>query len=310
MRRRPTGGFRHTVTQRSGEVFAIAHRGCRPDLRPRIRWHAARMPDRRVPDRYADAVRARRAELRALTALLDGGHRAELRSCLALARVTGSAALAADLAELGRDLRAHVERADRRGRAALPRLVAAATEQLVAAAARRREPVLAAVRALAAERGLLPGPEWPSAARAEPVASSALPPPDPPTGASMLAGLADGAGVWRLVLPLAGLPMLGLPALGGAALLPVAIVAGVAMVAAAVQMRRSAADRARWRLWAGETHIALRTSLGTDLDTWLIALERTVAPELDRRAERLRVVLDAELRNLEPDPVEAAGATR
>ena len=39
------------------------------------------------PDRYADAVRARRAELRGARALLLGGHRTELHSGLAAGRL-------------------------------------------------------------------------------------------------------------------------------------------------------------------------------------------------------------------------------
>ena len=44
-----------------------------------------------MPDRYADAVRARRAELRAERELLGGGHRGELRTALALSRVLSGA---------------------------------------------------------------------------------------------------------------------------------------------------------------------------------------------------------------------------
>jgi hypothetical protein len=262
-----------------------------------------------MPDRYAEAVRARRAELRAQKALLDGAHRAELRACLALARVSGSAALAADLAALAREVRGHVDRADRRGRARLPWLVAEAARELAAAARQRREPVLAAVRALAGRRGLLPDPAW-AALSAVPPEPVPLPPPDPAAaGASLLAALADGPGLWRLVLPVAGLPVLGLPALGAPALLPAALVTGAAVLVAAVHVRRTAADRARWRVWSGEVLAALRVGLAADLDAWLLALECAVAPELDRRAERRCRALDAELAALAADRAEVSGAS-
>src|SRR5690349_15460978 len=82
--------------------------GGRPDT-------LGRMPLPARPDRYADAVRSRRAELRETRALLLGGHRAELRSCLAGCRVSASAELATVLADFGRELRHHADRADKAG---------------------------------------------------------------------------------------------------------------------------------------------------------------------------------------------------
>ena len=73
-------------------AFAIAHRGADRNPLPSVSCHAAAVPDGRR-DRYADAVRARRAELRARRGPLLGGHRAELRACLAAGRLTVSAEL-------------------------------------------------------------------------------------------------------------------------------------------------------------------------------------------------------------------------
>lgn len=250
-----------------------------------------------MPDRYADAVRARRLELHAQRALLTGGHRADLRVRLALARIACTAELAEELAALGRQLRTHVERADRRGRARLPGEAAAAAQRLADDARRRRaDAVLPAVRRLAAERGLLPGLHWPR-------------PPAPP-GPVALPGPADGDGAdpvapWRVVVPLAGLPAVVLPAVGLPTLVPIALAA--ALVLAAVT-RRAAADRARLRAWAVDVPAALRTRLVAELEGWLVELERVAGAELDAAAARRRAAIDAELRALAPtrEPARAA----
>jgi hypothetical protein len=107
----------------------------RPARRPSAAT-IADMPEPRpgdppLPDRYADAVRARRAELRGVRTLLLGGHRVEVRHCLTASQLVAVAELAAALSVFGRELRHHAARADRAGRAALPLLADAAVGRLV-----------------------------------------------------------------------------------------------------------------------------------------------------------------------------------
>lgn len=250
-----------------------------------------------MPDRYADAVRARRLELHAQRALLTGGHRAELRVRLALARIAGAAELAEEVAALGREVRAHVERADRRGRARLPRDVAAAAQRLADDAHRRRvDAVLPAVRRLAAERGLLPALRWP-----EPPA-----PPDPvPLPGPVDVDGVDQVAPWRVVVTLAGLPAVVLPAVGLPALVPLAL--AVAFLLAVLTCRASA-HRARLRGWAADVPAALRARLVAELERWLVELERVAGAELDAAAARRRAEIDAELLALAPtrEPTGAA----
>jgi hypothetical protein len=257
-----------------------------------------------MPDRYADAVRARRAELRARRALLAGGHRAELRTRLALARIAATAEIAGELAGLGRELRAHADRSDRRTRERLPDLVGRAAQVLAHRARGRRERLLAEIRVIAGSRGLLPGLHWPASAVAVPGPSLPAPAGGP---SALLTGLLDGAGWWRVApavlgLPVLGLPVLGLPVPGGLGPATAAVSAGlaVAALAAAVAARRAAADRARWRAWGIEAVAALRVHALTDLDSWLVGLEARVLADLDRAAVRAAAQIDAELAALTP----------
>jgi len=266
------------------------------------------VPDPPVPapaDRYADAVRARRAELRGARALLLGGHRAELRSGLAAGRLTASAELAASLAALDRELRHHTDRADRVGRAALPDRATAAVDRLAVGTGERwAAAVLPAVRRVAGVRRL-PVP-WLVPTGGDPLAAMLsrppevpLPPPDPPPGAvrALLTGATEGT--WRLaLLPAAVLPAVGLPALGGRSVLPLAVGLGLALLVGAVRARRVAADRARLRRWGADVVAAVRGALETELARRLIELERLVGAELDDAVTRRRDAVDGELRAL------------
>jgi hypothetical protein len=262
-------------------------------------------------------VRARRAELRGARASLLGGHRAELRSGLAAARLAASAELATVLAALDRELRRHVDRADGAGRAALPGRVAAAVDRLAAHAADRwAVAVLPAVRRVATVRCLQPPVSWSSvggpvdrvtAVLTRPPAV-ALPAPDPPPGVgrALLAGATEGA--WRLALvPAAVLPAVGLPALGGRSAVPLAVGIGLALLVAVVRARRVAADRARLRGWGAEVVAAVRGALETELARRLLEVERLAGAALDDAVERRRAEVDGALRALAP---EAAGGVR
>ncbi|HVL82956.1 MAG TPA: hypothetical protein VM367_01485 [Pseudonocardia sp.] len=252
------------------------------------------------PDRYADAVRARRAELAGLRALLARGHRGELRSRLALARITASAGLATELAAFGRELRACIDAADGRSRTALPDAVGGAVPELVASAREHTAGALAAVRVLAAERGLLPDLCWPATPATGPL--PALPAPEAPaTAARALVDLVGAAGPWRVVLPVAGLPILGAPALGRPAAVPLLLAASVLVVGLGVRARRVALDRARLHRWTVEVLAALRTALGAELDRWFVEVERAAGGDLDTRAAARLAEVDAELAALAPD---------
>jgi len=268
------------------------------------------------PDRYADAVRARRAELRAERALLLGGHRTELRSSLAAGRLAASAELSTTLAGFGRELRHHADTADGTGRAALPALTGAAVGRLAGwTATGWTTALLPGIRRVAAARrlprGSRSGPDPAAAVLARPPPPVALPAPGLPTGAvrALLAGAAGGT--WRLaLLPAAALPAVGLPALGGRAVLPLALGVGMALLAAATRAHRVAADRARLRSWAVEVVGATRTALETDLAYRLLELERVAGAELDEAVDRRRAEVDAELRALAADHGGSGGVDR
>jgi hypothetical protein len=262
------------------------------------------LPHRAAADRYADAVRSRRAELRTVRAMLLGGHRVELRHTLTASRLTASAELAAALASLGRELRHHAAHANRAGRAAVPALAAAAVAALVdRVVAGWATAVLPGLRRLAAPRcvpGTLPGP----AGALEPVVtvlarrpSITLPGPDPPPSAAgaLLAGVTGGT--WRLALvPAAVLPAVGLPALGGRALLPPALGIALALLITAARAHRTAEDRARLRRWADDVVMVVRSELDTELARRLIDVERVAAAELDELVARRLDLIDTELR--------------
>ena len=183
-----------------------------------------------MPDRYADAVRARRAELRAELASLAGTHRAELRAELGLARIVATDGAAAAFADLSRDVAAHTGHPERAVGRALPACLPAALDGL---ATRVHTATLAqlapALRRIATVRRLDLGPAWPT-----------LPPPRLPllagkpadrVRAPRLAGAAEGLAVWRVAfVVLAAMPLVGLPVWGGPALAPVAVGLGAAAV--------------------------------------------------------------------------------
>lgn len=257
------------------------------------------------PDRYADAVRARRAELRGARALLLGGHRAELRSGLAAGRLAASAELATALAAFDRELRHHADHADGAGRAALPERAAEAVDRMAARVGERwAAVVLPVVRRVATVRRL--AVPW----TLDPVATVLarppvvpLPPPDPPPG--VVRGLLAGAteGTWRLaLLPAAVLPAVGLPALGGRSAVPFAAGLGLALLVLAARARRCAADQARLRRWGADAVAAVRGALETELARRLLEVERLAAAELDDAVARRRIVVDGELRALASGP--------
>jgi hypothetical protein len=258
-----------------------------------------------APDRYADAVRARRAELRAMRALLIGGPR-ELRHRLTVARLGASAELAAALAGLALELRHHVARADTAGRAALPALAGVAVGRLVdRVVAGWAVSLLAGLRCVAAARCV---PGTPLGAVADPVVGLvtgrpqvALPGPDPPPGAARALFAGVTGGTWRVaLLPAAFLPAVGLPALGGRAVLPPALGIAAALLVLGARAHRVAADRARLRRWADEVVAAVRTAVETELTRRALEVERVAGAELDELVARHLARVDAELRALAP----------
>jgi hypothetical protein len=248
--------------------------------------------------------------------MLLGGHRAELRSCLAAGRLAASAELSTTLAGFGRELRHHADTADGTGRATLPSVTGAAVGRLaVRAADGWAAALLPGIRRVAGARRL----PWQTASGTDPVAAVlarppppvALPAPGPSPGAvrALLAGAAGGT--WRLaLLPVAALPAVGLPALGGRAVLPLALGVGLALLVAAARAHRIATDRVRLRSWAAEVVSTVRTALETELAYRVVELERVAGAELDEAAERRRAEVDAELRALAPEPEGSSSGER
>ncbi len=249
-----------------------------------------------MPDRYAAAVRARRRELRALRPPLAGGHRAELRSCLALSRLAATAHASTALAALRREVAERVERGDRAERRQLPGQVAAALDAVARELHGRWVAGLRpALRRIATERGLEMAIGWPR--MPAPAIPHAAPPPEPVGPArSLLAGAADGAAMWRLaLLPLAALPLLGLPAVAGPRFAPLAVGAGVGAAALVARERHTSAERLRLRRHCEQAVATAATAIDADLDRRLLELERAAGAALDAAVLRRRACVDAEL---------------
>jgi hypothetical protein len=248
-----------------------------------------------MPDRYGDAVRARRIELRAEQGPLSGTHRAELRAELALARIRATDAAAAALTDLAREARSHVghpDRAVRRSLAArLPTALDQVAGQVHAAALAAPAPAL---RRIAASRHLDLGPRWPALPLPRlPLLDGA---PPGPARAPRLAGAAEGLAVWRVALVvLAAMPLVGLPVLGGQGLAPVAVGIGAAAVAVAVRFRRLGVERAVLQRQVDVVLAEARSALRIDVERMLLELERSAAAELDAAVERRRTAVEAEL---------------
>jgi hypothetical protein len=260
-----------------------------------------RVPDRCAPDRYADAVRARRAELRAQLARLAGSHRSDLRGALALSRVATAAGTAAALAELRREVGQHIDHADPAMRQRLPATFAAALDDSARsvfdgwAAALRP-----ALRRIATERSLPVERDWPRLPVARPLSLPAPPPPVRSLSA-LGSGVLHGAALGRLLLiPLAVLPLWGLPLLGGPALIPLAVGAAIAATVFATRSRRAAADRSRLRRHVEVVLAAAGVALDADLGRRLIELEHSTAAALDVAVSRRRAEVEAELAELAP----------
>jgi hypothetical protein len=248
-----------------------------------------------MPDRYADAVRARRAELRAELEPLAGTHRAELRAELGLARIVAADRAAAAFADLVREVGEHVDHTDRAVGRALPACLPTALDGL---AVRVHSGTLAqlapALRRIATARRLDLGPAWPAlpAPRLPLLAAGQV----APVRAPRLAGAAEGLAVWRVAFVLlAAMPLVGLPVWGGPALAPVAVGLGAAAVVVAVVARRGSAEQAllRRRMEAvlGQARVAVRV----DVERMLLELERSAGAELDAAVLRRRALVEAEL---------------
>ena len=248
-----------------------------------------------VPDRHADAVRARRAELRAELGSLAGTHRAELRAELGLARIVAADAAAAAFAGLGR--RSGGTPPTPSGRSAV-RCPPACPPRSTLLPRGSTSAVLAqlapALRRIATARRLDLGPAWPA------LPSPRLPlldaGPAAPVRAPRLAGAAEGLAVWRVAfVALAAMPLVGLPVWGGPALAPVAVGIGAAAVAVAVLARRGSAEQALLRRQVEALLAQARAALRVDVERMLLELERSAAAELDAAVQRRRAVVEAEL---------------
>ncbi|TWF77569.1 hypothetical protein FHX44_113481 [Pseudonocardia hierapolitana] len=261
-----------------------------------------------MPDRYADAVLARRRELRELRERLAGGHRGELRSCLALSRLSAARDASASLAGLRREAAEHVRRGDRAARDRLPEHVTAAVGTIAAATAARWAAELGPpLRRIATERGLALEPGRPRMPAPRPPGPP--PPPGPATpDRTLLAGMVDAAALGRLaLLPLAALPLAGLPALGGPALAPLAVGVGLTALVVAARARRTAAERDRLQRRVEQIIGAAAAAIEADLDRRLVELELDASAALDAAVLRRRAAVDRELASLAPDRAGSRG---
>ena len=245
-----------------------------------------------MPDRYADAVRARRAELRALRAQLAGGHRDELRSALALSRVTGTGGDHRRAGRAGRRSPPTSSRADRADRRRFPARLdrGRSTTPPAGLHGRWAAALRPALLRIAHRRGRC---RWPPGWPGLPVAAG-CPARSGPTRRgrprrrlrAVLGGLAHGiAPLWRLLLvPLLVLPIWGLPAPGRSCRWsrwpPAAALAAVA----ARRPRPAAWPRSGPRLRRSRRRPCSprpRVALEADLGRRLIELEARAAAALD-----------------------------
>jgi hypothetical protein len=261
-----------------------------------------------MPDRYADAVLARRRELRELRERLAGGHRGELRSCLALSRLAAAGDASEALAGLRREAAEHVRRGDRAARERLPEHVTAAVAAVATTAAARWAADLGPpLRRIATERGLAMERGWP---RLPPPRAPGPPPPPAPAapGPTLLAGMIEGAALGRLaLLPLAALPLAGLPALGGPALGPLAVGVGLTALVVAARARRIAAERHRLYRRVEQIVGSAAAAIEADLDRRLVELELSATAALDAAVLRRRAAVDRELALLAADRAGSRG---
>jgi hypothetical protein len=243
-----------------------------------------------MPDRYAEAVAARRAELRGQERLLGPGLRAELRDALVLARAAAAADAAADLADLRHQTDARHD----------PALVVGAARAVEAQAYERWAAAAAeAVFRIALHREL---PVVPPVLTATPAIGDAPPLPRP---VRVLDVLSD-AGAWRLaVLPLAVAPLTG--AAGPAVLLP-ALGAAVLVLAAVLRARWGALRRTRMLVWSAELVAATQARTDVELTRRTAALAAEAGPVLDAALARRRADVRAELALLAPEEVSGAPA--
>lgn len=243
------------------------------------------------PDRVLEAASVRRRELAATRRRLAGGHRADLRTALGLARLSCSAGLTADLDDLGRRAALRVGTAGRAERAQFGSWLAGELAQVrCRSEARYASTAGPAVRRVAA--GLCPG-------------AAPMPLPDGPAGTGprvMALPVAAERGLPvdpRLLAGLAGLPVLGVGGIGGATAL---IVAGLLLVLGALAHTRSTAS-ARARLLEG----AARVIAATGLDAERALARRSIETEHAVGAALERALADRRGR-LEPGQEEVADA--
>lgn len=252
------------------------------------------MPDLTIPDRYAEAVLARRAELRVVRSELTGGHRGALRSTLALARLGVAAEFGAELTRLAGQARTYLDGAAAPDRARFPILMLDAVEHLQRwASARRTATVCAAAGRVAARCGVQIEPGC------RPNDEPHRPPPPPRPGRWWWPGVVGG---WRAaLLPAAALPVLGLPMVAGST--PVLLAIGLGIVTAALVGGHYAAtaDRARLRAWCDELLAAVRVHSEAALARLLIQVEQAAGAQLDAAVARRRAEVDAELGALSPE---------
>lgn len=239
-----------------------------------------------APDRFGDAVRARRRELQEQRTLLRGSARTTLRDALAAARTATLADAAADLADLRRELDGHPAAA-------------------VAAAARAVEEtahVRWAERAVAVERGIAAGRGVAVPVPPDDPAPSRVTAPPVPRRTGLGAVLGD-AGSWRLaVLPLAVAPLSGFA--GPPVLLP-ALGAAVLVLVAVVRTRRDAADRERLHRWSTDLLAATQARIAAELTRRALSRATGAGARLDAALATRRTAVDAEIALLSPEDCDA-----
>lgn len=247
-----------------------------------------------MPDRYADAVTARRAELRAQERLLGPGIRAELRDALVLVRAAAAAGVAAAFSDLSHEIDAHLDRAQAHP---LPTLVGEAVAAIEEQSHRRwAEEARTAMLRVALHREL---PVLPAVPDREPGPGAGR---RPPRRVRTVDVLAD-AGAWRLaVLPLVVAPLTGF---AGPAVLWPAIGLGVLVLVAVIRARRAVAERARVRRWCDEVLAASGARIDAELGRRTARLLAHVAPLLEAALVRRLGAITAELALLAPEVSDA-----
>ncbi|MGD9985856.1 hypothetical protein [Pseudonocardia sp.] len=235
-------------------------------------------------DRYAEAVRMRRAELTAQRAGL-AGHRAEVHTVCGLARASAAMQVTTVVGALTAESTRYLDRAGRADRARFPEHARAAADRAVDLVVQRVEGrLLPELRRIATVRGLPMDVVDTGPPEATDLTLPSVPPPARPW--QVLSGS-------RTVLPWLGVPIVGAPAVTGT--VGPAVGCGAVLLGVTVATRWVAAERTRLRQWIPGVAAVVRAAATSALVARLVHVEQRVVAALDVAVAARLAAIDDEL---------------